>query len=161
MVYQMKSAYFLFSWTITFLLVTQVCSLGAQTIQEVPTTRFSMSIDGNVGVSDRLFVNDGSAPSFIENVFDDIERPDIAWEAALLTEYRINHWFGVQTGIRYTRWGYRSRKEPLIWANPSPELAEASRHQQKLTFIGVHIRCAFHLALWKPCGWPTWAGRPA
>ncbi len=153
----MNTLHYLPKWPLVALLLVAVVRLGAQTDPDMPASRFSLSVEGNAGVSDRLYINDGTVPASIADVIEDGERPDIAWEAALLSEYRISRWFGIQTGIRYTRWGYRSAKEPLIWANPEPGLADASRTQQKLVFIGVPIRGTIHLN-WGKTRWTGYLG---
>jgi len=110
-------------------------------------SRFSIGIQVNPGVSDRMFISDGSpGVVFVEEVFSKIEKSTFGYDAGVIVEYKINEKFRLQSGVNYVKWGYESDRRSLFFTfEPEPTLPEATKNEGENTYLEIPLSLSYHL----------------
>lgn len=121
-----------------FLLLT---TLGAQ------NSTFSFWIESNIGVSDRLFVNDGSVPDAVVEIRSNLEKIRMGYDLGILVEYPLTGRWSLQSGLKYANWGYRTDKMTFNFAEPNSEFPGSQKTRTQNVYLEIPIRLNYHFAL--------------
>jgi hypothetical protein len=107
-------------------------------------SKFTLKVESNIGLSDRMFVNDGSVPEVIEDLWSNIEKPKIGYELGLLIAYNLTDRWSLQSGLRYADWGYKTDKTALYTDFPNPLFPDFTETKSQNRYLELPIRINYY-----------------
>lgn len=110
---------------------------------------FTFWIESNTGISDRLFVNDGSIPDAVVEIRSNLEKVRLGYELGLLVEYPLTDRWSVQSGMKYVNWGCQTGRVALNPAIPGPEFPQTQKTKTQNVYLEIPIRVNYKIPLGK------------
>lgn len=110
-------------------------------------SKFTLRIESNIGLSDRMFVNDGSVPEIIVDLWSEIEKTKIGYELGLLIGYNLTDRLSLQSGLRYIDWGYKTDKRALHSAVPDPVVPDFTESKSQNRYLELPLRINYYFQL--------------
>lgn len=108
--------------------------------------KWHVGIEYNIGVSDRIFVNDGTVDDVLQRIIESTEKTRLGHEVGLLTSYAVSPRFDLQTGLKASFWGYKTEKKQLAFGWPEPNPIVSTQTKATNTFLELPIRGVYHLS---------------
>lgn len=108
-------------------------------------SRFDIGILGSIGISDRMFISDGTIPDGIKDQFSKTEKPKLGFEFGVLVEYKVSNSIGIQSGMRYVEWGYKSEKRVLDFGFPNPSTGVEIQSGSINQYIELPMKFIYYL----------------
>jgi hypothetical protein len=116
-----------------FCLILSLSTFG----QEVK--KFKLGLSLNPSISNNIISNNGNTPKVVGSIFRSIEKPILAYEIGVFSEYDLNHKSKLRIGFGYSNAGYRTEKRKTLTAVPEPSLPEYTQFVWKHQDVVIPI----------------------
>ena len=94
--------------------------------------------------NNRILSSDGSmAAGIVKDNRNKKEVGQIGYTAGLTVNYTMNKKFSIETGVQYAQKGYRTKKENLVWPQPSPAFPTTSKFIYDYFFLDIPLQVKY------------------
>lgn len=120
-------------------IILPIIGLLLQSNLNAQDEKIILGIESTIGVSDRIFQNDGTVPDIIQEIYSDLEKPKVSYEIGMSVEYKLSKKLSIQSGIKFSNWGYRTNKREFNWGFPDPELPQFMKQRTQNFYLKVPV----------------------
>lgn len=94
--------------------------------------------------NNRTLSSDGSmAADIVKDSRDKREMGQFGYTAGLAVHYNLSEQWSIEAGVQYAQKGYRTKKENLVWQQPSPAFPTTSKFIYDYFFIDIPLQATY------------------